>query len=108
MKTVRIGGLRHHIAIQEPTETQDDRGAVTVTWETIRECRAWVEPMRGQALYESFQVHGRVTHRVRLRYWSELDDTMRILFGTRVLNILSVINVGERNVEMEITCAEET
>jgi head-tail adaptor len=55
---------------------------------------------------------GQVTlgHTVRIRYSSALasmDETWRLLLGSRVLEISSITNVDYLNEILEITCSEE-
>ena len=41
-----------------------------------------------------------------MRYRTGLTPTHQFKVGSRTLNILSIMNVGERNRELEIMCKE--
>ncbi len=47
-----------------------------------------------------------VTHRITLRYMSGITPKMRVNYNSRIFDILSVINVGERNRELQLMCRE--
>ncbi len=52
------------------------------------------------------QVNSDLTHVLRLRHYAGLTTSHRILLEGRALNILAVVNVGERNRELLVTCKE--
>ena len=103
---MRAGDLRHKIIIQQVTETKDAYGAVAETWTTFVNAWASIEPLRGQEFFAARQVNADVTHRVRTRYRAGVTPKMRIAFGDRVLEIEVVLNLGERNRELELLCSE--
>lgn len=103
---MRPGKLRHRIEIQEPTETRSASGQATVTWSTIATVWASVEPLRGREFFASKQIQAQVDTRIRIRYISGLTPKMRILWGTRVYLIDSIINPEERNIELQLMVRE--
>jgi len=71
-------------------------------------------PLRGSEYFAAQQVQSGVTYKFRIRYrtlsdGSQIDPSCRILYDTttRVFNIASVVNVGERNRMLEFLCTEE-
>ena len=50
---------------------------------------------------------GEVTHRVVMRYRSGFDQADRLKFGTRLLEIVALINPLERNERLEILVKED-
>ena len=72
----------------------------------IAECRASVEPLSGRELFESQQVVADVTHRVRIRWREEITPELEINYQGRTLQIVSVIDPGERHRELELLCRE--
>ena len=103
---IAAGKLRHRLSIQEPAKTRAGDGTVSESWLTLAVVWASVAPIRGRELIEAQRFESQVTHRVRMRYYAGLTAQHRLLFGTRVLNIESVLNKEERNVEMELMCRE--
>jgi len=65
--------------------------------------------MKASEVIAAAQAQMNVTQRVTIRYdstVSELDNSWRILFGTRVLTIDGVRNVNERDRTLELLCSE--
>ncbi len=103
---MRAGTLRHHVRIERPVEGFTEDGEVSRTWQLFAECWASVEPLSGREYYEARQTEAAVTHHVRMRYRSSVLPSMRIVHGARILQIGSVIDVGERHMELDLVCTE--
>lgn len=107
MKPTRAGLLRHQITIESPTRTQDSLGEPLLTWSTFATTRASVEPLRGMELIQAAGVEANITHRVTIRFRDGLRPDMRIRHRGRVLNIVSVSDIEERERRIEIMCKEQ-
>ncbi len=107
MKPTRAGLLRHEITIEQPTRTADAFGETLLTWTTFATTRASVEPISGRELTQAAQVQANYTHRVTIRHRDGLKVDMRIRHRGRVLNIVSIGDIEERERRMEILCREE-
>lgn len=105
---MRAGRLRHQITIQGTTETQNSYGEPVTAWTDFASVRAEITPISGREYFAAQEVRSDVTHRVRLRYLSGVTSQMRIMFGSRIMDIESVINVNERNHELQLMCVERT
>lgn len=104
-----IGKLRHRIIIQYIDEAKtDSQGNPLENWNVLKEVWASIEPVRGREVYDIKMVQLEVTHRIIIRYISGLSTKYRILFGDRIFNIDSIINVNERNIYLELMCIERT
>jgi SPP1 family predicted phage head-tail adaptor len=103
---VNIGKLRHRIAIERVTETRDTDGSVIETWSTYATVQASIEPISGREYFAAQSTQADVTHRIGLRYLSGIIPKMRVKFGSRVFEILSIININERNRELQLMCRE--
>ena len=107
---MRIGRLRHRLRIQSATETRTGSGGVTYTWATDAVVWAAVRPLLGREYMEARRVDAAVTHEVRIRYRSGLTPSHRFVFDndtSRELNIVSVLNVDERDRELVVMCRED-
>jgi len=51
-------------------------------------------------------VNSEVTTRMRGRYLNGISSIMRVKYGTRIFSIVAVINIDERNREIEILAKE--
>jgi SPP1 family predicted phage head-tail adaptor len=103
---VRIGKLRHRITIERVTETRDTDGSVIETWSTYVTVQASIEPISGREYFAAQSTQADATHRISLRYLSGIVPKMRVKFGSRIFDILSIINVDERNRELQLMCRE--
>lgn len=104
---MRAGALRHRVRIQTRSATADNYGEPAQTWTTTHtDVPASVEPLSGREMITAAAVQSAITHRVRMRYAAGVDAAARVLFGTRVLDVQSVINVDERGRELELMCTE--
>ena len=106
---MRVGRLRHRVQIQSATESADSFGEPTFTWATYARRLASIEPLQGRELFTAQQVNPEITIRVRLRYDQDLADLTpkhRLVFGSRTLEIDSVIKPDERNRELQLLCKE--
>lgn len=104
---MKAGKLRHKVTIQSRTLTADSYGGQTETWATFA-AGVWaaVEPLTSSEQWRAQQAQASVSHRVTIRYLAGVEPTMRVLFGTRHLNIGSIRNIEERNKELELLCTE--
>lgn len=104
---MQAGRLRHQITLQQPTKGRDARGGITETWVTFK-ANVWagVEPIKGREYFESQQVNAEVSHRIVLRYLQGVNPRMRVLWGTRIFRIESVIDPEERHRELQLMCIE--
>jgi SPP1 family predicted phage head-tail adaptor len=103
---VKLGRLRHRIAIEQVAETQDPDGSVIESWSTYAIAQASIEPISGREYFAAQTTQADVTHRISLRYLTGVTPKMRVKYGSRIFDILSVINTRERSVELQLMCRE--
>lgn len=107
---MRSGELRERLSVQTLTETADTYGAAgTETWATASVVWAAVEPQSGREFFSAERLTGEVTHRIRIRYrddWTTaITPKHRLLYGARLFDIISVIEVVPRQ-ELQILARE--
>ena len=103
---MQAGRLRHRITIQTFTTTKDEFGQPVETWDTFDTVWASVEPLTGREYFQAQQTQAEISYRVRIRYLSGVEPTMRVIHGSRTLEILAVLNAEERNREIQLMCRE--
>lgn len=104
---MRAGQLRHVVTIQQKSVSQDAYGEETITWSDVATVRAGIFPKRGREYIESKQEQADITHRILLRYRSGITPSMRIVYGSRVFEIVAPpINPAERDIQLEVMCRE--
>ncbi len=106
---MQSGKLRHLVDIQTTTQTRDTLGQPVDSWaDTSTNQRAFIRPLRGNELMIARQVTPQVTHEIIMRNPTLApDQRLQEAGGTRTFNILSIINVNERDHEKRILCVEE-
>ena len=103
---MRAGTLRHKVVIQKNTPTRDSYGAEVEAWADYATVWASIEPARGREFWESQQVNAEVTGKIRIRYLEGITPKMRVKHGSRIFEIISVINPEERNRELQLMVKE--
>ena len=108
---MRSGRLKHSIVIQVVSEVQNSYGEPVESWATYATRRAAIMPLRGKEYFAAKQTESDITVQFLMRYDATAGATSpkhRILWGTRVFDIESVINVDELNKEIIIVAKETT
>jgi SPP1 family predicted phage head-tail adaptor len=110
---MRSGKLTHRITFQVRAAGQGTMGQPVSNWTDVLSCWARVRGLNIKVTtaeeFKEKQFSPEVTHEVTVRNKSALDvitPNHRILFGTKVLDILLILP-GERKLDpMVITCRE--
>jgi SPP1 family predicted phage head-tail adaptor len=107
---MRSGSLRHRIDIQVQTPTNDGMGGQSLSWASVSGMStvpASVWPLSSNERLESMKKELEVTHKIRIRYRSGITSKNRIVFGSRVFDIISFLNVSEKNRYIDILALEK-
>lgn len=75
----------------------------------IEKMTVWasVEPTCGREYQEAQRIRPELTYKVTTRYHKDITPDMFIRFKDRYFQIVSIINVKERNEMLEIVCIEK-
>lgn len=103
---MNAGEMRYSLTIQEPINTQNSYGETIQTWRDFATVNGGVKPSSAREFWRASQQVADATHGVTIRYLPGVLPTMRILYGARVLNIISVLDNEERHVELNLICKE--
>jgi len=103
---LRIGKLRHYVAVKTASTSADSYGEEIETFATALSGWASIEPVSGQEIMSAQQQIGELTHKVRMRHNSAITVRARVYFGSRILEIVSVRNFQERGHWVEMMCKE--
>lgn len=104
---IKAGDLRHRITIQERVKVSDNMGSYTIVYSDVVSVWAALWPVSAKEQISSDKIEMSTIRRIRIRYYSDLDSSMRIEFGTRHFNIVSIINPDEKNEMLDLICEEE-
>lgn len=103
---VAIGKLRHRVSIYNPDTVDDLAGGPAAAGALLREVWAAIEPMSSRELAYMAQQQIRATHKLTLRYASDITPYMKLVTGTRSFKIVGMVNEDERNRFLVLTCEE--
>ena len=109
---MRAARLKNRVELQAYTETQTDTGFPTKTWTTVATVSAAVEAIRGREAEAIGEMVATQSTRIIIRSSPEVsgvDETYRILLGTRVFSIESVVGPTDRGgitAYIEMMCVE--
>lgn len=100
------GKYRHPITIQKQSETKNEYGERVTVWTDFTLSRASMNPISGKQYLNSEAIKSEISHQIHLRYIPNLDPTMRVKFGDRYFQIITIINFQEMNKELQLMCKE--
>ena len=98
--------MDERLTIQQETYTRGLSGEQVQTWGTWKTVWAQVDTSGGAENYYSPQLVAEATHKIKVRYLEGLVPTMRILWRSRILDIIYVDPSRRRFGEMYLLCRE--
>ena len=83
--------------IESKTETRGATGEVVETWSTLATLHAGKRDTKGDERFKAQQIEDRVETVFRIRHRTDLDQTMRILYGGDYYEIRGITELGRRD-----------
>ncbi|MBO9424407.1 head-tail adaptor protein [Labrenzia sp. R4_1] len=102
---MRAGAYRVPVILQRPLETRSASGDITTTYEAAGSVFAALRLKSQSERFADSRSASSKTWEIRLRPFSGLAGGWRILFGTRVLRVLSVCD--PTGLRRELLCETE-
>lgn len=99
------GKLRERVTVQQAAVSRNALGEAVLTWSDWQTVWASVEGVAAREALAAGQMDVTVSHRVRLRYLPGLTQQMRFVWRDRVLDMVSLLEHGNRSVH-EAICQE--
>lgn len=103
---IQPGELNRRITLQARSTSKSAFGAQVATWSDVATVWARIEPRAGAEPIEAGSLRGVLSHVIRIRYRSGVVPAMRVLYGSRILDVTSVVDVDEAHVALDLYCAE--
>jgi SPP1 family predicted phage head-tail adaptor len=103
---MEAGKLRHRITIQQPVEAKGPTGEDVPTWTDLVTIWAEVADLQGREYLSRTAETAATTVRVVIRERSDIDTTMRVVHGSRILGIEAVIRPSKPGNRMQLMCRE--
>ena len=99
--------MRHRITFLKPMGTyKNSMGENVPNYKEVHTVWAFVAPKTGREYDEAQKLRAETTYNIHTRYFSDITAQMQIRFNDRILKIESVLNINERNEELQIVASE--
>lgn len=94
--------------VTQNNECMFKNGVLYTFAEQLHDFGVWacVAPMSGREFLEAQKVRDETTYNVTTRYMENVESNMKILYGAKIFDIVSVLDVGGRKKELKIVCTE--
>ncbi len=100
--------MRHRITFLKPTSNIINSMNENVPeYEKYMTVWAYVAPKTGREYDEAQKLRAETTYNILTRYFSGITTDMQILFRERLFKIESVLNIDERNEQLQIVAVEK-
>jgi SPP1 family predicted phage head-tail adaptor len=103
---MRAGELRQRLILQQNQPNTGSYGERLPDWVSLSTIWGAVNPVSARQFIEQQRDQAEITHKVKIRFRSDIKSGMRLLFGTRILHIEGVLNTDEANRELLLMCRE--
>lgn len=106
---MRTGLMRRVVTLQSTTSVSDGGGGTTETPVPLAEnISARVEPLSGDEQLRAMQTGMVAPHRFTMRYRSDVQGALTLLYDGRTFDIKSVVDPEEKHRELIILADEVT
>ncbi|MFR1377883.1 MAG: phage head closure protein [Clostridium neonatale] len=97
-----IGDLKHRITFQVLVIENNKNGFEEEIWEEYKTVWASVSNLSGREYYQAAAIQAEKTVKFIIRYITDIETDMRILFNDKQFNITSIDNMKYVNKYIEI------
>lgn len=106
---MKAGELRHRVTIQQRVTGQDEYGQPLNTWQDMATVWAKIEDLTGREYFSAQQIPtAQVSTRATIRWRADVKPEMRLVHGSRVLDIKAVLDPDGRRRQLQLMCQEVT
>lgn len=101
---INPGELTHQIVLQIKSIFQDNELNVVVVWNDWRTVWCTPLPKTGREFYRLNTNNSEITEAFKIRYIAGVNPHQRVKFRGDLFEIIEVINEGEKNETLLLTC----
>jgi SPP1 family predicted phage head-tail adaptor len=94
------------VTIQNVSQATDNQGGFTETWPDGASVSAWIQPMKGHERFQAMQMQTPMTHKIVMRYRTDVTTASRLKYGSRIFWVREVLNPDEAGHFLEIKAQE--
>jgi SPP1 family predicted phage head-tail adaptor len=98
-----LGALRHRLTLERAATAADG----STTWTAAGTVLAAIEPRGGASAEAGGGLTGRVTHRIEMRWRSDVSSRDRLRLGDRIFRIHAARDLDERHARLIVEAEEE-
>jgi len=103
---MQAGRLNKRVKLQRLAENQDSFGEMVRSYSDYATVWASIEPLQGRELEHAQQISAETSHKVKIRYNSNVASEHRVIYNDRIFEIEAVLNPYERNEQLVLMCKE--
>src|SRR5688572_4333984 len=94
--------FKHRVTIQNPSRVSDGQGGFAETYPDGDSIWCSIEPVKGWERMQAAQMQTPVTHKITVRYRTDITTASRLKFGSRIFWVREALNPGEANHFLEL------
>lgn len=94
------------VSFQRQGSGQSSTGQPNGTWAELSREWADIEPVSGREYFNASGERAEVTHKIKIRAGRSYLPKDRVVYGSRVFNIKSVLNIEERGRWLQLMVTE--
>ena len=103
---IAAGDLNKQVIIETKTASRKAGGGNTVSWTTVAAVWVKIVPRATNEYLRALGKDPQTTHKIYMRYRTDVTPRERIKYGSRYFGIRSVINIEEKGKWLEIDALE--
>lgn len=103
---INAGQLNKQLILQAPSISREADGAEVITWTTLATIWSDITSSGGREFWQAKQINAEISHMVTIRYRDKISPRYRLLYGSRIFQILSVVNADETRTGLQLMCKE--
>ncbi len=96
--------FEHLIMFEKEDKVSDGMGGYKVKWVDFKEVYAHVQPLTGNSYIQAQQYQSKITYKVFMEFDEEINSTLRIRYGNKILKIKAPIDQGGLNEILVLMC----
>lgn len=104
---MRAGELRQRVTIQIPSRSKNAFDEWVDSWSDWATVWAAIVPNSGKEYFEAMQASSEVQGVIKIRYRTGVLPTMRVKYGSRIFEIVSIVHPKELRQELHIYYKEK-
>ncbi len=99
--------MRHRLTLEAPVRTPDGAGGATLAWSPVASLWAEIEPAGHQERFRNEKTGAMVSHRISMRFRTDMVPGMRLVKGSRVFEVVSLLDPEERGRQLLCFATEQ-